>query len=37
MFFEEEIRQFEDKLADPDMEMQPPKIFQNKVTIYPVK
>ena len=36
-FFEREIRQFEEKLADPDMEMMPPKIFQNKVTIYPVK
>ncbi len=36
-FYENEIRQFEEKLADPDMETLPPKIFQNKVTIYPVK
>ena len=36
-FCEKEIRKFEEKLADPDMEMLPPKIFQNKVTIYPVK
>jgi hypothetical protein len=36
-FFEREIHQFGEKLADPDMEMLPPKIFQNKVTIYPVK
>ena len=35
--YEQEIRQFKEKLADEDMEMLPPKIFQNKVTIYPVK
>jgi hypothetical protein len=36
-FFEREILQFKENLADPDMEMLPPKIYQNKVTIYPVK
>jgi hypothetical protein len=35
--YEQEVRQFKEKLADPDMETLPPKIFQNKVTIYPVK
>ena len=36
-FYEKEIRQFEERLADPNMETLPPKIFQNKVTIYPIK
>lgn len=36
-FYEQEIHQFKDKLADPDMETLPPKVFQNKVTIYPVR
>ena len=35
--FEQEIHQFNEKLADPDMETLPPKVFQNKVTIYPVR
>jgi len=35
--YEQEIHQFEEKLADPDMEMLPPKVYQNKVTIYPVR
>jgi hypothetical protein len=36
-FLENDIRQFEEKLADPDTETWPPKIYQNKVAIYPVK
>jgi len=35
--YEQEVRQFKEKLADPDMETLPLKIYQNKVTIYPVK
>jgi len=35
--YEQEIHQFKEKLADPDMEMLPPKVYQNKVTIYPVR
>jgi len=35
--YEQEIHQFKEKLADPDMETLPPKVFQNKVTIYPVR
>ena len=35
--YEQEIHQFKDKLADPDMETLPPKVYQNKVTIYPVR
>ena len=35
--YEQEIHQFKDKLADPDMEMLPLKVYQNKVTIYPVR
>jgi len=35
--FEREIHQFKEKLADPDMEMLPPKVYQNKITIYPVR
>jgi hypothetical protein len=33
---EAELRNIEHKLANPDMDMVPPKVFQNKVTIYPV-
>ncbi len=36
-FFEQEIHEFEEKLADPDMATLAPKVFQNKVTIYPVR
>jgi len=36
-FYEREIHQFKEKLADPDMEILPPKVYQNKVTIYPVR
>ncbi len=35
--FEQEIHRFKEKLADPDMEMLPLKVYQNKVTIYPVQ
>ena len=35
--YEQEIHQFKDKLADPDMETLPLKVYQNKVTIYPVR
>ncbi|MFB0554183.1 MAG: hypothetical protein ACETWQ_12825 [Phycisphaerae bacterium] len=35
--FEREIHQFKEKLADPYMETLPPRVFQNKVTIYPVR
>jgi hypothetical protein len=35
--FEQETHQFKEKLADPDMETLPPKVYQNKVTIYPVR
>ncbi len=35
--YEQEIHQFKEKLADPDMESLPSKVFQNKVTIYPVR
>jgi len=35
--FEQEIHQFKEKLADPDMETLPLKVYQNKVTIYPVR
>ena len=34
---EQEIHQFKEKLADPDMETLPLKVYQNKVTIYPVR
>jgi len=33
---EQSLRQREYQLANPPMEMLPPKVFQNKVTIYPV-
>jgi hypothetical protein len=36
-FYEREIHQFKEKLADPDMETLPPRVYQNKVTIYPVR
>jgi hypothetical protein len=35
--FEQEIHRFKEKLADPDMETLPLKVYQNKVTIYPVR
>ena len=35
--YEQEIHQFKEKLADPDMETLPLKVYQNKVTIYPVQ
>jgi len=33
---EQDIHQYEEKLADADFEMLPPMVYQNKVTIYPV-
>jgi hypothetical protein len=35
--YEEAIRKIEDTLANPSMDMVPPKVFENKVTIYPVR
>jgi cytochrome c556 len=34
---ENKLRDVEEKLANPTPDMQPPKVFQNKVNIYPVK
>jgi len=34
---EHNLRQAENKLANPTSEMRPPKVYLNKVTIYPVK
>lgn len=35
--YEQEIHRFKEKLAEPDVDMLPPKVYQNKVTIYPVR